>query len=99
MSSIMRSAFASSAPTVEFIGKHFAIFYPPEEIRRGKPEYELRVAIDAGRWKEENWRIRKDGTRFWAHVVLTALYNDDHSVIGFAKVTRDLTERKAAEDE
>jgi len=52
----------------EVIGRHFSIFYPPEEVRRGKPEYILRVAADEGRFEEENWRVRKDGTRFWASV-------------------------------
>jgi PAS domain S-box-containing protein len=83
----------------EIIGKHFSIFYPPAEIRRGKPEYELRVAIDEGRYEEEGWRVRKDGTRFWASVVITALRMPDQTLVGFAKVTRDLTERKQAEEE
>jgi PAS domain S-box-containing protein len=82
----------------EAIGKHFSIFYPPAEIRRGKPEYELRVAVDEGRWEEEGWRLRKDGSRFWASVVITALFADGQHV-GFAKVTRDLSERKRAEEE
>ncbi len=83
----------------EILGKHFSIFYPPEDIRHGKPEYALRTAADEGRWEEENWRIRKDGTRFWGHVVITALRGDDGQLVGFAKVTRDLTERKHAEEE
>lgn len=83
----------------EIVGKHFSIFYPAQEIRRGKPEYELKVAADEGRWEEEGWRIRKDGTRFWASVVITALRNVDGELVGFAKVTRDLTERKQAEEE
>lgn len=82
----------------EIIGKHFSIFYPAPEIRRGKPEYELRVAIDEGRWEEEGWRLRKDGTRFWANVVITALFDNDQ-LVGFAKVTRDLTERRQAEQD
>ena len=83
----------------EIIGKHFSIFYPATEIRRGKPDYELRVAIEEGRYEEEGWRVRKDGTRFWANVVITALHGADDMVVGFAKVTRDLTERKQAEEE
>jgi len=83
----------------EIIGKHFSIFYPATEIRRGKPDYELRVAIEEGRYEEEGWRIRSDGTRFWANVVITALRDGDGRLLGFAKVTRDLTERKQAEEE
>src|SRR5215217_1153542 len=83
----------------EIIGKHFSIFYPPAEIRRGKPEYELRVAVAEGRWEEEGWRVRNDGSRFWASVVITALFAADGQHVGFAKVTRDLSERKRAEDE
>lgn len=83
----------------EIIGKHFSIFYPPHENRRGKPDYELRVAADEGRWEEEGWRLRKDGTRFWANVVITALRNEDGDLVGFAKVTRDLSERRQAEEE
>ena len=83
----------------DIIGKHFSIFYPVSELRRGKPEYELRVAIEEGRYEEEGWRIRKDGSRFWANVVITALHETDGRLVGFAKVTRDLTERKQAEEE
>jgi len=83
----------------DIIGKHFSIFYPPTDIRRGKPDYELRVAIEEGRYEEEGWRIRKDGTRFWASVVITALRGPDDTLVGFAKVTRDLSERKQAEEE
>jgi PAS domain S-box-containing protein len=83
----------------DIIGKHFSIFYPPTDVRRGKPDYELRVAIEEGRYEEEGWRVRKDGTRFWASVVITALRAPDETLVGFAKVTRDLTERKQAEEE
>ncbi|HZU13096.1 MAG TPA: PAS domain-containing sensor histidine kinase [Chloroflexota bacterium] len=83
----------------EIIGKHFSIFYPAREAQRGKPDYGLRVAADEGRWQEEGWRIRKDGSRFWASVVLTALFDANHELVGFAKVTRDLTDRKRAEEE
>jgi PAS domain S-box-containing protein len=85
--------------TSEILGKHFSIFYPPPEIRRGKPDYELRVAADEGRWEEEGWRLRKDGTRFWANVVITALRDENGALVGFAKVTRDLTERRQSEEE
>jgi len=83
----------------EIIGKHFSIFYPPTDIRRGKPDYELRIAIEEGRYEEEGWRLRQDGTRFWASVVITALFDASNTLVGFAKVTRDLTERKQAEEE
>jgi PAS domain S-box-containing protein len=83
----------------EIIGKHFSIFYPARDVQHGKPDYALKVASDEGRWQEEGWRIRKDGSRFWASVVITALFDADHSLVGFAKVTRDLTEKKRAEEE
>jgi PAS domain S-box-containing protein len=83
----------------EIVGKHFSIFYPAAEVRRGKPDYELRVAADEGRYEEEGWRIRQDGSRFWSSVVITALRNAEGKLVGFAKVTRDLTERKQAEEE
>lgn len=82
----------------EIIGKHFSIFYPPEMVAIGHPEYELLVAENEGTYEEEGWRIRKDGTRFWANVVITALRNSNGDLIGFAKVTRDLSERRRAEE-
>jgi len=82
----------------EIIGRHFSIFYPPEEARRGHPEHELEAAAAEGRYQEEGWRVRQDGTRFWANVLITALRSEDGALIGFAKVTRDLTERKEAEE-
>ncbi|HLJ68898.1 MAG TPA: ATP-binding protein [Chloroflexota bacterium] len=80
----------------EIIGRHFSIFYPANDVRQGKPDYALRVAADAGQWQEEGWRLRKGGARFWASVVITALYDGDR-LVGFAKVTRDLTERRRGE--
>src|SRR3954463_15250592 len=71
----------------EIIGKHFSFFYPPEEARRGKPAYALQTALEEGHWQEDGWRIRKDGTRFWASVVITALFNHRGQHVGFAKVT------------
>src|SRR5205085_1178116 len=82
----------------EIIGKHFSIFYPHEDIARGKTTMELEVAGREGRFEDEGWRIRKDGSRFWANVIITALRAGDGSLVGFAKVSRDLTERKAAEE-
>lgn len=81
----------------EIIGKYFSIFYPEEDILNGKPAYELKVARAEGKYEEEGWRVRKDGTVFWSSVVITAVYNNDGIHIGFSKVTRDLTERKEAE--
>ena len=82
----------------EIIGKHFSIFYPAEKIAERFPQKELEVAADVGRFEDEGWRIRKDGTRFWANVVITALRDKTGTLVGYAKVTRDLTERKRAEE-
>jgi PAS domain S-box-containing protein len=83
----------------EIIGRHFSTFYPEEDVRGGKCELELEVATRDGRFEDEGWRIRKDGTQFWANVVITAVRDETGELVGFAKVTRDLTERRAAEDE
>ena len=82
----------------EIVGKHFSIFYPQERIASGFPQYELREAARTGRFEDEGWRIRKDGSRFWASVVITALRDSTGALVGYAKVTRDLTERRAAEE-
>ena len=82
----------------EIIGRNFSVFYPPSAIAAGWPAEELRRAEQAGRFEEEGWRIRKDGSRFWANVVITALRNPDGTLAGFGKVTRDLTERRAHEE-
>jgi PAS domain S-box-containing protein len=82
----------------EITGQHFSIFYPPEDISSGKPARELEIAISQGKYEEEGWRVRKDGSRFWASVVLTALRDDAGNLRGFAKVTRDMTARKEAEE-
>jgi PAS domain S-box-containing protein len=82
----------------EIIGRHFSTFYPPEDVAAGKCENELVVAAEVGRFEEEGWRIRKDGSHFWANVTITALRDPGSGVlVGFAKVTRDLTERREAE--
>ncbi len=81
----------------EIIGTHFSIFYPEERRFTGHPERELQTALRDGRFEEEGWRVRKDGTEFWANVVLTPLYAADGRHIGFVKITRDLTERRTAE--
>jgi PAS domain S-box-containing protein len=82
----------------EIIGRHFSIFYPSEAVAIHKPQRALEIAIADGVYKEEGWRVRKDGTRFWASVVITALHSDTGDLRGFGKVTRDLTERKQAEE-
>jgi len=81
----------------EIIGQHFSVFYAREDIDARKPERELETAIKAGRLEDEGWRVRKDGTRFWANVVITALYDDKGELRGFGKVTRDLSERRSTE--
>ncbi|HEY5748730.1 MAG TPA: PAS domain S-box protein [Chryseolinea sp.] len=82
----------------EIVGKHFSEFYLPEDIRDNLPERLLGLARENGRAAQEGWRKRKDGTRFWGSITITALHDDDGAVIGYSKVTRDLTERKLAED-
>ena len=82
----------------EILGKHFSVFYPEEAKRRRHPEHELAVATEKGSYQEEGLRLRKDGTSFWAHVLITALRDDKGRVRGFAKVTRDITERKRDEE-
>jgi PAS domain S-box-containing protein len=81
----------------EIIGQHFSVFYPPEDIAADKPGRELTQAVNEGRLEDEGWRLRKDGTRFWANVVITALFDDTGQLRGFGKVTRDMTERRAVE--
>jgi len=83
----------------EIIGQHFSRFYPPEEVAKGKPARELEIAATTGKFEEEGIQVRKDGTRFWAGVVLSAVRNPDGSLLGFAKVTRDLTSRKRATEQ
>lgn len=83
----------------EIIGKHFSIFYDEADRLAGKPERELEVASKEGRYEEEGWRARKDGSLFWASVVLTRLQDDTGAILGFAKVTRDLTGRRQAEED
>jgi PAS domain S-box-containing protein len=83
----------------EIIGHHFSEFYDPEEVRAGKCERELEGAARDGRFEDEGWRVRKDGTKFWANVVITALRSEIGELVGFAKVTRDLTDRRRLEQE
>jgi PAS domain S-box-containing protein len=80
----------------EVVGTHFSRFYTDEDRTAGKPAVALQTAMQAGRFEGEGWRVRKDGSRFWAHVVIDPIYNETGSLIGFAKVTRDITERRNA---
>jgi|GEM_PF-384597 len=82
----------------EIIGQHFSCFYLPEDVAGGKPERELKIAAAEGQFEDEGWRVRQDGSRFWASVVTTAMRDNRGSLIGFSKLMRDLTERKRAED-
>lgn len=83
----------------EIIGRHFSTFYPKHDVDSGKCDHELEVATRAGRFEDEGWRLRKDGTRFWANVIITAMHDTAGTLVGFSKVTRDLTERKQNEEE
>ncbi|WP_426020306.1 PAS domain S-box protein [Brevundimonas sp. DWR2-3-1b1] len=83
----------------EIIGDHFSRFYVPEEVEAGAPTVALSIARDAGRFEKEGWRLRKDGTRFLAHVVIDPITGDDGEIVGFAKITRDVTERAEAQRE
>jgi len=82
----------------EIIGRHFSLFYPEEDIQQGKPERQLQVAATEGRFEDEGWRVRKDGSRFWANVVITALRDEAGNLKGFSKVTRDISDRKRTEE-
>ncbi|HKY90781.1 MAG TPA: PAS domain S-box protein [Nevskiaceae bacterium] len=80
--------------TDEILGQHFSVFYPDDVVASGWPARELEIALRDGRVEDEGWRLRKDGSRFWASVVITALHDQDGNHFGFAKVTRDLTDRR-----
>src|SRR5579862_1608069 len=80
--------------TDEIIGKHLSVFYTPEDTQHSKPKQMLEKAVHEGRSEDEGWRVRKDGSRFWAHVIITALRGPDGNLQGFAKLTRDMSERR-----
>ena len=82
----------------EIVGRHFSHFYTEEERRAGVPQRALATAVAEGRFEAEGWRVRKDGRRFWASVVIDPIRDDDGTLLGFAKVTRDITERKEAQE-
>jgi PAS domain S-box-containing protein len=82
----------------EIVGRHLSTFYTPEDIERQHPAHELKVALRDGQYEEEGWRVRKDGSRFWASVVITNVRDEQGQHVGFGKVTRDLTSRRMSED-
>lgn len=88
---------AKGYTAAEIIGQHFSVFYTPDERDAGRPAQLLRLAATRGKVEDEGWRVRNDGTRFWADVILTAIRDPEGTLYGFAKITRDLTERRAAE--
>ena len=77
----------------EIIGQHFSVFYTQEDKQNNKPDKELQIALKKGKYEEEGWRVRKDGSLFWANIIISPVYDADKRHIGFSKVTRDLTER------
>ncbi|HVF79929.1 MAG TPA: PAS domain S-box protein, partial [Solirubrobacteraceae bacterium] len=81
----------------EIIGRHFSVLYPREDVAAGKPQRQLQIAAAEGRLEDEGWRVTRDGKRFWANVVITALRDAEGTLRGYSKITRDLTERRAAE--
>ena len=81
----------------EIIGQHFSRFFTPEDRSAGLPQRALAIARQVGRFESEGWRVRKNGSRFWVSAVLDAIHDEDGAFIGFAKITRDLTERQAAQ--
>lgn len=83
--------------TEEILGSHFSRFYTDEDRARGLPERALNTAMTEGRYESEGWRVRKDGTRFWAHAIIDAIHNDRGELVGFAKITRDITEKRDAQ--
>jgi PAS domain S-box-containing protein len=83
----------------EIIGSHFSRFYTDEDRNTDEPNKALQAAQKVGRFEKEGWRVRKDGSRFWAHVVIDSIRDDSGRLIGFAKITRDITERKKAQEQ
>ncbi|WP_280177747.1 PAS domain S-box protein [Bosea sp. CS1GBMeth4] len=83
----------------EIVGRHFSLFYTPEDRERGEPQKTLQAAVENGSTEKEGWRVRKDGRRFWASIVIDPIRDDSGEIIGFAKVTRDLTERRRVQAE
>ncbi|MDB5798495.1 MAG: hybrid sensor histidine kinase/response regulator [Paucimonas sp.] len=82
----------------EILGKHFSLFYTEEDRANGRPQTALHTALTKGKFEDEGWRVRQDGTRFWASVVIDPIHDEDGTLVGFAKITRDITERKLAQE-
>jgi PAS domain S-box-containing protein len=82
----------------QIMGQSFVVFYTPEDVLAGKPALELKLALENGRWEGDGWRVRADGARFWANILITPLWDDAGNLRGFSKLTRDITERKRAEE-
>jgi PAS domain S-box-containing protein len=82
----------------EVIGKHFSIFYTPEDVKRGEPQFSLQHALKEGHFEIESWRLRKDGTRYWANVLITPIWDEQGNLQGFSKVVRDITRRRQTEE-
>src|SRR5688572_24681658 len=82
----------------EIVGRHFSVFYTREAVDSGWPQHELKIAASEGRFEDEGWRVRKDGSRFWANVIITALRDENGALLGYSKITRDLTERRLHEE-
>ena len=82
----------------EIIGRHFSVFYTREAVERGWPAHELKLAATEGRFEDDGWRVRKDGSQFWANVIITALRDESGKLVGYSKITRDLTERRLTEE-
>jgi PAS domain S-box-containing protein len=82
----------------DIVGRHFSVFYTADDIAAGKPARLLETAAAQGRVEDEGWRVRKDGSRFWGNVVITAIHDEDNTLVGYAKITRDMTERRRLDD-
>src|SRR6185503_6299942 len=82
----------------EIIGRHFSVFYTREAVERGWPAHELKLAATEGRFEDDGWRVRKDGSQFWANVIITALRDESGKLVGYSKITRDLTERRLTDE-
>ena len=82
----------------EVIGKHFSIFYPPEDVEKGEPQLTLQRTLQDGHFESDGWRLRKDGTRYWANVIITPIWDEEGNLQGFSKVVRDMTRRRQTEE-
>src|SRR5256885_13334061 len=94
---IRRPPRSTLFPYTTLFRSHFSTFYPADDVAQGRPQWELEIAEREGRHEDEGWRVRKDGTRFWANAVINAMRDAHGGLVGFAKVTRDLTQRRRVE--